>query len=153
MDRLTYRRPDGRVETVGKAYSDLHMDYVCHARINDKYDVRLAAYEDTGLMPEDINQLRTKLESLTPGGSEFVGDPDWCIRWVEERLGKVKQLHVERDAAAERLQQTEKALELACELHCFGDSCPSDDDCNDARDCEKCWRDYFLQQAKEGEQK
>jgi hypothetical protein len=48
-----------------------------------------------------------------------------------------------------KLEQTEKALELASELHCVAGSCPNDDDCNDTGDCEKCWCNYFLTQAKE----
>lgn len=52
-------------------------------------------------------------------------------------------------ALLEELETYKKALELASELHCVAGSCPNDDDCNDTGDCEKCWCNYFLTQAKE----
>lgn len=58
MDRLTTRREDGSVETIGREYSDFHMKVVDCSRGNDKYDVRLAEYEDTSLTPEQILKLK-----------------------------------------------------------------------------------------------
>jgi len=60
MERLTTRRADGRIETKGTSYSEIHMGYVPSARIDDKYDVRLAEYEDTGLTPEELKRTLKK---------------------------------------------------------------------------------------------
>jgi hypothetical protein len=43
--------------------------------------------------------LMDKLESLTPGGSEFHESPSNCIRWIRERLaGRAKQVKRRRNA-------------------------------------------------------
>lgn len=62
MERLTNRRSDGSVETTGMEYSEFHMEVVPCSRGNDKYDVRLAEYEDTGLSPEEVSILRAQIE-------------------------------------------------------------------------------------------
>ena len=62
MDRLTTRRADGSVETTGKTYSLFNMDLVDSSRGNDRYDVRLAEYEDTGLSPEQVQDIKAELE-------------------------------------------------------------------------------------------
>jgi hypothetical protein len=64
MERLTTRREDGRIETRGISYSEFHMDYVPSARINDYYDMRLAAYEDTGLTPEELAAANDRVKVL-----------------------------------------------------------------------------------------
>lgn len=64
MDRLTNRRADGSVETTGMEYCEIHMAVVPSSRGNDKYDVRLAEYEDTGITPEEIAQLQQRVRDL-----------------------------------------------------------------------------------------
>lgn len=39
-----------------------------------------------GLMMAHIKQLDMALQSLTPGGSEFVGEPARCVDYVRDRL-------------------------------------------------------------------
>jgi hypothetical protein len=44
-----------------------------------------------------VQDLERLLESLTPGGSEFAGDPQSCARWVRDRLASVGKLAAERN--------------------------------------------------------
>lgn len=45
----------------------------------------------------DGQEIVAALESLTPGGSEFVGDPWACLAWIERRLKAVGELAAERN--------------------------------------------------------
>ena len=92
---------------------------------------RLAAYEETGLTPKEIS------------------------------IVKLEQLRAERDAAVERLQQAERALEMALQYmwESTGVICPDwsrkdiplcDDGPDFCRICPSdCWKEYFLAKAKE----
>lgn len=75
-----------------------------------------------------LAEVQAALESLTPGGSEFAGDPLACVRWVQERLLTRGRVAAERNALlAERntlqhwLQLAHAALDTAgvC-LACYG---------------------------------
>lgn len=51
------------------------------------------------------NRLKSLLESLTPGGSEYSGSPDNCARWVKERLSSiVAQVKRRKEVEAENQQ-------------------------------------------------
>lgn len=45
-----------------------------------------------------VRKLDMALQSLTPGGSEYVGDPDRCVKFATETRQKFQQMW--RDAAA-----------------------------------------------------
>ena len=46
---------------------------------------------------DDLDAITLELERLTPGGSEFVRDPDRCIAWIRERLATVAKIAAERN--------------------------------------------------------
>lgn len=80
MDRLTTRRPDGSVETIGQTWSNFEMCMVPCSRGNDKYDVRLAEYEDAGLTPEEISALRALIETHEPHGRNYTNEQYISLR-------------------------------------------------------------------------
>ena len=112
---------------------------------------RLAAYEDTGLEPEEIAGI-------------LVGAEDYHLE-QESRIEcaqiEAAQLRSERDAAVEWLQQAERALEMALQYmwESTGVICPDwsrkdiplcDDGPDFCRICPSdCWKEYFLAKAKE----
>lgn len=55
------------------------------------------------------------LESLTPGGSEFVGDVQKCLDHIRERRaaadGLIKRYKLERDAADEEAKLLQKMID------------------------------------------
>ncbi len=55
------------------------------------------------------------LESLTPGGSEFVDDPGWCGAWIRNvrsnQLRLIKKFKRERDAALRAIADKENLIE------------------------------------------
>lgn len=48
------------------------------------------------------------LVGLTPGGSEFVGDPEKCIKFVEERREALMRLFIDKKAELERLKSSQQ---------------------------------------------
>jgi DNA repair exonuclease SbcCD ATPase subunit len=56
---------------------------------------------------QDLERL---LESLTPGGPEFSGDPGACAAWVRARLASVGKLAAERNKLREQAEQMAKLL-------------------------------------------
>ena len=96
------------------------------------------------------------LESLTPGGSEFAGDPEACAEYVRRRVaGKeaiIKRMVRERQALAQELaayrallagapELLERAAKMAAEGRCS--ECPVHDECNPHLD--EGWRtDHWL---------
>lgn len=82
---------------------------------------RLAAYEDTGLTPEEIAELESQLAQER--------------KRVKELEGSNQCLETDYAALQAELEQTRKALELACE-------------CGFMQDSEKAVQ-VFLAQAKE----
>lgn len=57
-------------------------------------------------------RYKRELENLTPGGSEFVNDPEYCARYVKNRIDSLwentKRLMRERDKAPVPDQQANK---------------------------------------------
>ena len=45
------------------------------------------------------------LEGLTPGGSEFYGNPTMCAQWVADRLSTLAKLVLQRKAAEQQAAQ------------------------------------------------
>ena len=54
----------------------------------------------TALLLERCQKLDMALQSLTPGGSEYVGDPDRCVARAKDNLDTYRQLW--RDAMAKQ---------------------------------------------------
>ena len=99
MDRLTTRRADGSVETTGKTYSEFHMGVVDCFRGNDRYDVRLAEYEDTGLSPEQVQDIKAELENINNIHKKI--DSLDASKALGKALTELEQLRKVRDAAEE----------------------------------------------------
>jgi chromosome segregation ATPase len=58
-----------------------------------------------------IEELQSLLESLTPGGSEFSGDPERCAAWVRQRLASAGQLAAERNRLRADLARAREQVE------------------------------------------
>ncbi len=87
MERLTTRREDGSIETKGQAWSDFDMCVVPCTRGNDKHDVRLAEYEDTGLTPAEVTELRDRLQQAEADNAaikDYAGNGFDMARWLQE---------------------------------------------------------------------
>lgn len=54
---------------------------------------------------KDNAALRERLLALTPGGSEFVGDPMRCLEFVEDRMATFMKVAAANAALREALQQ------------------------------------------------
>ena len=50
------------------------------------------------------------LESLTPGGSEFHGDPIYCAEWIQRRMTNVMQQVKARKAAEARVKELQEEI-------------------------------------------
>lgn len=44
---------------------------------------------------ERCQKLDMALQSLTPGGSEYVGDPDRCVSYIREQINKGREVRLE----------------------------------------------------------
>jgi len=44
------------------------------------------ASQSIGILLAEIERLNRLLESLTPGGSEFHDNPEYCVEWAKSRL-------------------------------------------------------------------
>ena len=64
-------------------------------------------------MSDKYMDLVRRLEALTPGGSEFAGDPDACLRFVSDRLRTVGAVAKERNELRARLASLEAVAEAA----------------------------------------
>ena len=69
MDRYTYRTPDGTVLLT----DELDGKYTANEVI-DKLAERLAAYEDTGLTPEQVEAMKQELEKVKAERDEVISD-------------------------------------------------------------------------------
>lgn len=47
------------------------------------------------LLLERCQMLDMALQSLTPGGSEYVGDPDRCVAFAREQIQKGREARLE----------------------------------------------------------
>jgi hypothetical protein len=56
----------------------------------------------------EVRELRRLLEDLTPGGSEFHGDPQRCAECVRERLASVARVQAENRRLREALEEIVK---------------------------------------------
>lgn len=73
---------------------------------------------------EKLNKL---IESLTPGGSEFVGEPEYCIKYVNEYQGSqqefIKELILDKEKLVEQkkklIKESYELLEALKELYDF----------------------------------
>jgi hypothetical protein len=55
-------------------------------------------------------KLMRLLLDLTPGGSEFAGDPEACAAWLRARLASTGKLAAERNKLREQAEQMAKLL-------------------------------------------
>jgi hypothetical protein len=49
--------------------------------------------EDNTLLLEQNSKLKRLLEGLTPGGSEFFNDPEYCAKWVKEQFDYITTMY------------------------------------------------------------
>jgi hypothetical protein len=154
MKRLTTRREDGRIETRGISYSEFHMDYVPSARINDYYDMRLAAYEDTGLTPEEVAAANERAEKAEADNAALLKEFEKLstyesLSWLHDHFTDIILRKHPGAELLERVKVLERALEIACKYtECpytdsMGSALPCD---NNDLNCPQC----FIAQAKEG---
>src|SRR3990167_2792819 len=54
---------------------------------------------------QQANAAERLLEGLTPGGSEFYGNPTMCAQWVADRLSTLAKLVLQRKAAEQQAAQ------------------------------------------------
>ena len=59
---------------------------------------------------EELEQWKKALESLTPGGSEFVDNPDACASYLRDRLIYPKKI-IELQAELERVEKSLKVVQ------------------------------------------
>ena len=64
---------------------------------------------------ERANAAESFLEGLTPGGSEFHGNPTMCAQWVADRLSTMAKLVLQRKAAEQQVAEAERIIEVALE--------------------------------------
>lgn len=61
------------------------------------------------------NKAQKLLESLTPGGSEFVNDPEYCVKYVkdyqESQLRSIKNLVLQKNKLIKENLELLKALQ------------------------------------------
>ena len=78
----------------------------------DVYTLRewLASNPIVNLLDE-LERLDKLFQSLTPGGSEFVNDPERCVNWANDRIHEefeiTRKIVLERNAAEEKVKQLE----------------------------------------------
>ena len=66
---------------------------------------------------EENRRLKRLLHDLTPGGSEFVDDPEYCAKWIaDERKTTHSELVRQISASKARIVVLEDALKLANDL-------------------------------------
>jgi chromosome segregation ATPase len=58
-----------------------------------------------------LAEVQTALESLTPGGSEFVGDPNACLEWIAKRISTAGKIAAERNDVRRQLEATQAELD------------------------------------------
>jgi len=59
----------------------------------------------------EVNQKAQRLlESLTPGGSEFVDDPERCVEFVKEQLSAAKQAVLVSKKGLEKMEEAAVAF-------------------------------------------
>jgi hypothetical protein len=75
-----------------------------------KQDARDAALLELAEREQERDALIHRLEALTPGGSEFAGDADACLRFVEDRMRTVMQVAKERNELRAALELCEEQL-------------------------------------------
>lgn len=119
MERLTTRREDGRIETTGMSYSEIHMGYVPSARVNDKYDVRLAEYEDTGLTPEELKRTLKKYPVAIDKETQIIVDKHAFDSNMDEIVAlrdRLQQAEADNAALVEGLKLGEQLKTQAIEV-------------------------------------
>ena len=66
------------------------------------------------------NKAQKLLESLTPGGSEFANDPEYCVKYVKEfevdQHKKIMSLIAEKNRLVESKNELLEALKMCIEL-------------------------------------
>ncbi len=55
--------------------------------------------------------LRTELEALTPGGSEFHDNPSACLDWIRNRLRTTGEIAAERNKLRRQLAAAQAELD------------------------------------------
>jgi len=102
----------------------------------------------------ELIKAQKLLESLTPGGSEFVNDPEYCVRYVKEfevdQHKKIMSLIGEKNELVYQNNQLRKILQDAKEVllqldHRHNGKCynPVSESCN----CTLCKIDQVLNKA------
>ena len=102
MDRLIYKEADG--------------DLTCRSRDFDKVFPTLYAYEESGLTPEKVCNMRDAMDALADLG-----------RHLSDKLMQVME---ERDAAMADVARCCATCALCSQNNGTGEMCPWSDDCN-----------------------
>lgn len=89
MYRLLGRREDERERPMRREHMEdmakLYAPAAARSIRNKDWDQAAA------LLLERCQRLDMALQSLTPGGSEYVGDPDRCVAYVNEQIKKGRE--------------------------------------------------------------
>lgn len=71
--------------------------------------------EQIDQLKEMVEKISILLHDLTPGGSEFANDPEYCAKWIREnRLEESKSLKQIIASQKERIKELEEGS-----LNCF----------------------------------
>lgn len=86
------------------AQRDEHQDMIDNAKLFCRSAVRAIEQENwkaaAGALLDRCRELDMALQSLTPGGSEYVGDPERCVLRAKQNLETYRNLW--REAAAKQ---------------------------------------------------
>ena len=134
MKRLTFKEPNGKFGVIGMNDGNKEDKlYMCVYKLKD--------YEDSGLSPDDVDNLRYKIEDLT----ERAEKAEAALKESQERC----------DAAIEDIRLDDKCKVCAhgqndiegCDVECL--DCKSEICvCRTCRDCDKWqWRGVLKKEA------
>lgn len=92
-------------------YNDTYFDAMQQKRRCGYITGAFSRQPEIDALQERVEKISILLHDLTPGGSEFANDPEYCAKWIREnRLEESKQLKKIIVARGERVKELEEGL-------------------------------------------
>jgi len=108
------KTPKEYMTTEGKiAQGFIHIANTNHLMDLKEAEANAALIASAPTLYRENQQLKRLLHDLTPGGSEFYNDPEYCAKWVKEEREGFKKFAVNKIDEVQTInQQLKKDIEL-----------------------------------------
>ena len=89
----------------------IRADVKKHLQYNKSLTAGSLTPETTLSLLDTLDKWRKTLHDLTPMGSEFVNDPEYCATYIKERIGSTVKLHMQIHELKEQLESWKHAFD------------------------------------------